>query len=329
MKVVIPAAGKGTRLRPHTFSRPKPLIRFAGKSMLEHIVSNLEGLEISEYIFIVGYLKEQFVNYFDGSINGKKLSFVEQKEQRGLADAVYLVKEKFTKDEDILIVLSDTLFDVSFERIKKHDESFVCVHEVKDPSRFGIVYTDGDYVTDLIEKPKESKSNLAIVGIYYFKSAFELFKSVEFVLNNDIKTAGEFQITDALNYYVKTGKKLKTLKIDKWFDCGNRDKLLETQKYYIKRFNTHKDYKNSKIIEPVYIDESAVIESSIVGPYVSVDKNTIIKNSIIKNSIIGASAEIENVNLSFSILGDQSKYIGTPESIDLGSKSEIVKGGNE
>ncbi|NIA22859.1 MAG: NTP transferase domain-containing protein [Proteobacteria bacterium] len=329
MKVVIPAAGKGTRLRPHTFSRPKPLIRFAGKSILEHIVSNLNSLNISEYIFIVGYLKEQFVNYFDGNINGTKLSFVEQKEQKGLADAVYLVKEKFPKDEDILIVLSDTLFDVKVDEMKEQDESFVCVHEVSDPSKFGIVYTDGDYVTDLIEKPKESKSNLAIVGIYYFKSAFELFRNIEFILNNNIKTAGEFQITDALNHYVKTGKRLKTFRIDKWFDCGNRNKLLETQKYYIKRFNNHKDYKNSKIIEPVYIDESAVIENSIVGPYVSVDRDSVIKNSIINNSIIGSAAEIKNVNLSLSILGDESKYIGTPESIDLGSKSEIVKGGNK
>ncbi len=329
MKVVIPAAGKGTRLRPHTFSRPKPLIRFAGKSILEHIVSNLNGLDISEYVFIVGYLKEQFVDYFNGNIDGIKLSFVEQKEQNGLAEAVYIVKDLFPKDEDILIVLSDTLFEAKFDKILKENESFVCVHEVDNPSRFGIVYTDGDYVTDLIEKPKDSKSNLAIIGIYYFKSAYELFRSIEFVLKNNIKTAGEFQITDALNYYVKTGKKLKIQRVSKWYDCGNRTKLLDTQKYFIERFNKHKDYKNSKIIEPVYIDDSVDIENSIIGPYVSIEKGSQIKNSIINNSIIGGGAEVENVNLSFSILGDESKYIGTPESIDLGSKSEIVKGGNK
>ncbi|MCK4544055.1 NTP transferase domain-containing protein [candidate division WOR-3 bacterium] len=330
MKVIIPAAGRGTRLQPHTFSIPKPLIRFAGKSMLEHIIDNIEKAKISEYIFIVGYLKEAFVKYFDGNINGTKLSYVDQLEQKGLADAIYKAKGLFKKDEEVLIILGDTLFEADIVKQIKKDESFICVHKVDNPDKFGVVYIDEDeYITDLIEKPKESKSDLAVVGIYYFNSAFSLFRSIDFILNNNIKTAGEFQITDALNYFVKTGGKLRAVTIDKWYDCGNREKLIETQRLYIKRYNKHMLYNNSSIIEPVYIDESAIVENSIIGPYVSIDKNAFIKNSIISDTIIGISSHLENANIKSSVVGDESRYINIPESIDLGSKSEITKGGIE
>ncbi len=329
MKIILPVAGKGTRLRPHTFTRAKSLVTVAGKTVLEHILNNLLTLKGEhEFIFIVdanGYQIEKFVKKKYPQIISH---YIVQKERKGPAHAVWLAKD-LIEEEEILIVFNDTMFITDLNKIpelSKNLDGLIFSKEVDDPSRFGVNVVKNGIIVDMVEKPDKFVSNLAQVGLYYLKNGKNLMEAIQYIINNDIKTKGEYYLPAAFLYMIKNGAKFGAPTIDYWLDCGTKEALLETNKFLLKRTDNSKDksFSSSVIIPPVYIDDNAVIEKSIIGPYVSIGKNVKIKNSIITNSIINNNTEIEFVKLEKSLIGENAFVKGDLQIVDIGDNCVIV-----
>lgn len=334
MKAIIPVAGKGERLKPHTYSIPKALLYVAGKPILGHILDELTNLGIKEVVFVIGYLGEKIKEYVDTNYSFKSY-YVHQEEPEGLGHAIYLTKSVWTDSklgdeaEPALIILGDTIFKTDLESVLKGEYSCIGIKPVADPRRFGTVEIDSEtgFILRLEEKSKEPKSNLAIVGIYYIKNVPLLYDCLEEIINKGIKTAGEYQLTDALNLMVQEkNEKMKTFLVEGWFDCGKRETLLETNKYLLEQLaekNKTKQIPGSIIIPPVFISESAKVENSIIGPYVSVANGSVISGSIITNSIINKNATIKNMLLTDSLIGDNAVVIGKFDRLNVGDSSEV------
>ena len=325
MKVIIPAAGEGTRLKPHTLTKPKPILPVAGSTIIDSIIEEILTIkDIDEIIFIVGYLKDKIIDYLTSKYKNIKLTFVEQKEFRGLADAVLLARDYINEDENILIILGDTIFRVNLENIVSKNENSLGVCEVEDPSRFGVAILDNNgAITKLVEKPKEFISNLALTGIYNIISSKELFEAIDYIIANDIKTKNEYQLTDALEYMIKNGSIFKTFKLDAWYDCGVKNTMLQTNRDIIKHNILSKGIKDSAIIPPVFIDENVVINGSVIGPYVHIGKDSIIESSILKNCILFENAKVENVILEDCIISENATYKCRTTSMDIGANITI------
>ncbi|MDT7879809.1 MAG: sugar phosphate nucleotidyltransferase [Candidatus Hydrothermia bacterium] len=299
MKVILPSAGKGTRLRPFSLYRPKSLLRIYSKTIIEHLFERMKKwVDFEEIILVIsndefGYKTYEFLKNLFHNTN-----YEIQENPLGLADAVYKGLKKV--NEDVLIVLPDALYDGKFT----FDESFIAVKQVDDPRRFGVVSIKNNYITDLEEKPDNPKTNLAICGIYYIKNSNKLKEAIEILYKKDIKTKGEFQLTDALRILIENYK-IKALEINEWQDCGKVETYLETMKYILNK-NSSKilsNVKNSEILEPVFINQNCIIENSIIGQFVDISENCKIINSKIKNSIIMENTIIENSVIENSVIG--------------------------
>lgn len=318
IKIVIPAAGEGRRLKPHTHTTPKPLLAVAGKPIIGHIMERIKDLNPQEVIIIIGpngspiekYLKENY------SLN---FQFVIQEDPKGLGDAVYRAKPYFS-GEPCLIILGDTIIDMPLENLLK-EENWIGVKKVEDPKRFGIVEIRNGTITKIVEKPTEPKSNLAIVGIYYIFESPALFKALEKIIKEDVKTKGEYQLSDALELMIEEGIALRAQTVEYWLDCGTPEALIQTNRYLLQNNNYFKPRPDALIRPPVYIHDTAIIENSIVGPFVSISEDVEIRNSIIKDSIINQGAYIENSLLEHSILGENSIVKEKPLHLNLGSFS--------
>lgn len=318
VKVIIPAAGEGRRLKPHTHTTPKPLLSVAGKPIIAHIMERVKELEPEEVIIIIApngnpiekYLKENF------SLN---FQFVIQEEPKGLGDAVYRAKPYF-QNEPCLIILGDTIIDMPLNNLLG-SENWIGVKRVEDPKRFGIVEVKNGIITKIIEKPAEPKSNLAIVGIYYIFDSSHLFNALERIIKENIKTKGEYQLSDALELMIEENINFRTCPVEYWLDCGTPEALIQTNRYLLQNTNYFKAREKALIIPPVYIHDSAIIENSIIGPFVSISEEVEIKNSIIKDSIINQGSYIENSLLENSILGENSMVREKPLRLNLGSFS--------
>ncbi|MBU1078383.1 MAG: NTP transferase domain-containing protein [Spirochaetes bacterium] len=329
MKIIIPVAGIGSRLRPHTHTIPKILIKVAGKTIIEHILDELLKLDhkFSEIIFIVGHFGDQVEKYITPKYKRKiRLKFVSQGERRGVGHAIYLTR-KFINDEPVFIILGDTIFRANFNRIIKSGKNYIGVKEVDDPRRFGIVFTDSSHkITKFIEKPENPLSNLAIVGIYLIQNSGSLFTKLDYIIKNNIKTKGEFQITDALQLMLKEKEVFRTFKIDKWLDCGKPETLLSTNKELLQEKHTKKRFKTAIIHSPVYISKTASIKNSVIGPYVSIGDKAVIENSVIKNSIINDHAQINRLLLEGSVIGSNVFVNGVYRHLNIGDSSEVALG---
>lgn len=324
MKAIIPAAGSGTRLLPHTYTIPKPLVHVAGKPILGHILDHLENIGIDAVGLIVGEKGEKITDYIKAKYNFK-LDYVYQKERRGLGHAIYLyLEEKGYDNEPVLIVLSDTIFDADLTNMICSQQSCIAVHKVENPQRFGIVELDGQFVRKLIEKPLAPTSNLAIVGVYYIKDAKLLFESLQKLIEEDIKTKGEYQLTDALQIMLDKGERIRTFTIDGWHDCGTPETLLQTNKYLLGKTVKIPKSSNNIMIPPVYIADSAMIENSIIGPYVSIAEGAKISKSIIEDSIINENATIRNALIRESLIGDNAILDGQFSRLNIGDSSQIT-----
>ncbi len=321
MKAIIPAAGIGTRLKPHTHTAPKALLHVAGKPILGHIIDELIAYDIRDIVFIVGFLGEKIIEYVEKNYN-IKASFIEQKELNGLGWAIHLAKDHLT-DEPVLIVLGDTIIDLDLEEVINSDYNAIGTRIVDDPRRFGIAEVENGFVTRLVEKPESSASNLALVGVYLIKST-DIFKEcLDELIDKNITTRGEYQLTDALSLMLERKSKITAFNVDGWYDCGKKETLLETNKYLLSQIKTVNDYPDVIVIPPVYISPSARIINSIIGPYVSVADDAFIESSIIKDSIISSSAEVRHCLLESSLVGNNSCYIGHYHKLNLGDSSEI------
>ncbi|MFA5796920.1 MAG: sugar phosphate nucleotidyltransferase [Candidatus Woesearchaeota archaeon] len=332
MKIVIPVAGFGSRLRPHTHSKPKPLLHVAGKSVLAYIIDDIVNtwkLSFSEMIFITGHLKEKMESSIRTTYSFESV-FIEQKVRDGTAGAIGLSRTAFAADEDIFIIYADTIFEADLSLIEKvrHDpaiDGIIWVKEVEDYKRFGVAVLDAQgYITKFVEKPNEPISKLANIGVYYFKSAKKLFDAIDYIYEKKITVKGEFFLTDAIQHLISSGEKITTAPVDGWYDCGAFETLLETNQALLKKHPVRKSEPiNSVIIEPVFIDDDVIIENSIIGPNVSIAKGAVIRNSIIVNSIIDTDAKLIDVKLSDSTVGEHAVMQGTSKKVNIGDSSEI------
>lgn len=325
MKVVIPMAGYGTRLRPHTYSRPKPLVNIAGEPMLKHVLASLDGLDIEEYIFIVGYLGDQIKAYINDNYD-VKAQFVVQDEMIGQAHAIYLAKE-FLQGPAV-ILFSDTLFDADVNAIKQSDDDgLLYVKEVEDPRAFGVVTLDDNgHITQFVEKSEKIVSHLAIIGMYYVRESEKLIAAIETQMERKQMTKGEFYIADALQIMVDEGAKFSTEGVNVWLDAGKPETVLETNRYLLSNGfnNTDKiDIGNSVVIPPVYIHPSAKLDHSIIGPNVTISKNCMIKHSVVRESIIDEGAEVKHTTLQHSLIGRYAKVTGRYHQLNVGDNSSL------
>jgi len=329
MKAIIPAAGLGTRLRPHTYSVPKPLLEVAGKPILAHILDELVSLGADEVTFIVHYFGEAIKEWVQKHYRFKS-NFVDQAETLGLGHAVSLAKPFHKHHDAVLIILGDTIFEANLAPVLKWRENAVAVKEVEDPSRFGIVELRGERVIRLVEKPEIPPSNLAIVGIYYIVQPALLFECLDENIRENKRTKGEFQLTDALQKMVDKGSLFRTFGIEGWFDCGKPETMLETNRALLKKSDNieqlsllQKRYPGSLIKPPVAVAESAVIKDSIIGPYVSISNDVVVEGSIVRNSIIGKNAQISYMLLENSLIGDNAKVEDHFLNLNVGDSSII------
>lgn len=333
MKVIIPVAGFGTRLRPHTLHNPKVLLNVGGKPMIHYIIDQLLKDKIATSIILVtGFLGDKIKEYLDNAFKFK-FDYVEQTEAKGLGHAVYCAKSAFkNKNDETLIILGDTLFDVDLKKMVRSRDSVIGVKVVEDPRRFGVVEKNSTgFISKFIEKPKDktvSVSNEAIVGLYYLKNSSSLFKSLEYIMKNNIKGKGEFQLTDALENMISNKEKMKTFYVDGWLDCGKPETLLETNRYLLdKNYKNNKIVKNNfintKIVQPVYIGKNVKIENSVIGPYATINDYSEIKNSIIQDSILDKYTVVENCSLTDTLMGEGASVKRDALKISIGNYSEI------
>jgi len=324
MQVIIPLAGKGTRLKPHTHTKAKPLIQVAGKPVLAHILNELVKINVEEVIFIVGHLKEQIIDFVKENYKFKA-HFVEQKELLGQAHAIWLAEKFIT--EDVLIWFVDTLTDANLgELLKEKSDGVVYVKEDPDPTRFGQVIVGKDkIIKEIVEKANPPKSNLVNIGLYWVKDYKLLFECIEDLMARKLETKGEYYLVDAFQLMFKKGAKFVAREVKVWEDCGKLNTLLKTNRYFLDHgCSKVAKTKNTVIIPPVYIDNSAEILDSVIGPYVSVAKGSKIIGSIIKDSIISENALVENAKLIQSLVGDGAIVKGMSRRMNVGDSSEII-----
>jgi glucose-1-phosphate thymidylyltransferase len=322
MKVIIPAAGIGTRLRPHTYSVPKVLLQVAGKPMLAHILDSVRRLRPEKVIFIVGFLGDQIVQYVSKNYRFK-CEFIEQNELKGLGYAINMAAPELEDGQPVLIILGDTIFDADLLPVIEGKHDSLGVKRVADPRRFGVAEKRGGFVTRLIEKPKKPTSNLAVVGIYYIKSSGALKASLDQIITRRMMTKGEYQLTDALQLMIDGGVRFRTFNVKGWYDCGKPEALLETNRQLLGKGKQVRRLKGSRIIAPVFAAKSARVEGCVLGPNVSVGEKAHLRDSSIENSIIGQGALVEDSTLTSSLVGNRARIKRASGSVNVGDSSEI------
>jgi len=324
MHAIIPAAGKGTRMRPLTWSQPKVLVRLAGNTMLGHIIDELTAAGVDHITLIVGYLGDEVVEWARKNYPAVNIDFAVQNKINGLASAVYLASP-MTDEGKTLVVLGDTLFKADLSLAFNDKSNMIAVKRVENPKRFGVVVHDGSRVERFVEKPPEFISDLAIVGIYGFLSGKVLMDSISRLISSRKKTGGEYQLTDAMQMMLEAGDPFDCFEIEGWYDCGKPETLLETNRILLdsrKEFK-HKSNADVVIIPPVSIENNVKIECSVVGPHVSIASGCKVRNSIITGSIIGCGTNLDNVNIRDSIIGNDADISGVAARIIAGSSSRI------
>lgn len=330
MKAIIPVAGAGTKLRPHTYTQPKALIPIAGKTVLSIIIEQLQDAGVQEFIFITGYLGEKIQDYVKDTFPGINSTFVNQNERQGLGHAILLTKD-VVKNDEVIIVLGDTICEYSIKEVLQSEVSMLAVKKVDDPRNFGVAEVDeNSNILKVVEKPQIPKSNMALVGIYKIKQTAMMFDCLEANFREGVKNRDEYSLTDALQCMIEKGEPFHAFKVLNWFDCGNKDSLLESNATLLKKFGTsispdHR-FENVIVVEPVSIGKNCEVRNSIIGPNVSVGDNTTINYSIIKESIIGSYADLFDIVLEESLIGSDTEVKGETRSLNIGDNTEIDLG---
>ena len=328
MKVIIPLAGKGTRLRPHTFATPKPLLPVGGRPVMSYILDDLRELGVEEIVFITGYLKEKIEAYIGSEYPNFRSHFIEQPVQNGTAGAVVLA-EQFV-DEDILIIFVDTLFDADLSIVRNLPDEVAGViwaKEVEDYQRFGVIINDAEgYMKRIVEKPRDPISKLANIGLYYIRDWQMFFSGIHETMSGPKGAGGEYYITDAFQYMIDHGAKIKTIEVEGWYDAGKPETLLSTNRHLLENGRARRPHGGSgaKIHDPVRVEEGVELEDVEIGPNVTIGTGAVIRNSKLRDSIIGANASIEDAELHDSILGDGVKVRGFRGSLSLAAESEAL-----
>jgi glucose-1-phosphate thymidylyltransferase len=322
VRAIIPVAGLGSRLKPHTYSTPKVLINVGGRPILGHILEKLLEEKVYNATFVIGHLGDMIIDYVRSKYPSIKAEFVEQHEMEGLGHAIYTAIPTIDEKE-VFIILGDTIFDVNLKDVFKKKETSLGVKEVEDPRRFGVAVVEDGYITKLIEKPLIPASNLALVGLYYIANSEILIKSLNRLIEKDVRTKGEFQLTDALQMMIEDGEKIKAFPVEGWYDCGKPETLLSTNQYLLNQKSVSKKFDSVIINRPVFIPEDAEIKNSVIGPYTTVDSGCKIDECIIKNTIIGSNVQVSKTLLENSIIGSNVIIRGMIKRLNSGDSSEI------
>jgi glucose-1-phosphate thymidylyltransferase len=322
MHAIIPVAGIGTRLRPHTFTHPKVLLNVAGKPILGHIIDKVIAEGVTSASIIVGHLSEQIIEYVRKAYPAFPVDFVEQDMPLGLGHAIYTARHAL-KDEPVLIILGDTIFDVDLRPVLKKPVTALGVKSVEDPRRFGVAETNDGVITRLIEKPEHPTSNLAVVGLYHIHNTPLLRACLDEVVQKDIRTKGEYQLTDVLQMMIDRGERMETFPVEGWYDCGKPETLLSTNKALLEKGSTFHPMEGVIVIEPVYIAPTAVLCNCVIGPNTTVGDGAEISESVIRNSIIGAQSRVSKVLLENSIIGSGAFVRGSYKRFNVGDASEL------
>ncbi|MDX1623296.1 MAG: sugar phosphate nucleotidyltransferase [Gemmatimonadota bacterium] len=329
MKIVIPAAGQGTRLRPHTWSRPKVMLPVAGRPIIGHILADVAPLEAEEIRLVVGYGGESVEAYAREAFPDLPIRAVWQERQLGLGHAVLEALDEGDRDP-VLVVLGDTIFDVSYRDVIQSGDHVLGVRPVPDPERFGIVELadDGNRIVRLVEKPTDPPTDLALVGLYFLQEAALLRDAIEELVAGDRRTRGEYQLTDALQSLIDAGERFVPCEIGDWFDCGKPETLLSTNRALLERESPGipdgLEGACATIVSPVFVGPDCVIERAVVGPHVSVSRGATIRDSVVRDAIVGPGALVERVVLEDSILGPDVRVRGRARSLDLGDDSKLT-----
>jgi len=325
MKVIIPIAGTGLRMRPMTLNVPKCLLPIAGSTIIGHILAKLESLNVSEYIFVIGYLGENVESYIKTEYPHISAKFVWQREPHGLGEAISLCGDLVAQNEPVLIILGDTLFEADFSSLKTTSNNVLYVREIEDPRRFGVAKVNASGKVELlVEKPQEFVSNKALVGIYFISDTAELKKSLNYLISNNIRTRGEYQLTDALQDMLKNGCEFTTASITQWLDCGTPEILLESNRFLLKHVSHPEEdleirFPDCKFTRPCFVGSQTELSNCSIGPFASVGKSCKIKGTAIENSVISNGCVLSNSSMRNSILGESSSVNNFSGSLYTGN----------
>ena len=327
MKAIIPVAGAGAKLRPHTYTQPKALIPIAGKTILSFIVDQLHDAGINEFIFIVGYLGEKIQEYVKQTYPNLTCHFVYQNERQGTGHAIELTRN-IVGDDEVFVALGDTICEYDIQEVINSPFSMLGVKKVDDPRNFGVAeFNDEGFIEHVVEKPAIPKSNMALVGLYKIKESDFLFECLHQLFTQNIRSYGEYNLTDALDCMIKSGAKFKSFKVKSWFDCGKKETLLESNATLLKKFGGHihenLQSENSIIIPPVSIGPGCVLKNAIIGPHVAIGADSNIQFSIVRDSIIGSFTNLFEVVLDNSLIGSDASVKGLSRSLNIGDNTEI------
>ncbi len=331
MKAIIPVAGAGTKLRPHTYTQPKALIPLAGKTILSIIVDQLKEAGITDFIFIIGYMGEKIQDYVTVHYPELQCNFITQNERFGTGHAIELTRQLVGNDE-LLIVLGDTIAEYDIRFVLDAPHSMLGVKKVDDPRNFGVAEIEENlFITRVVEKPSIPKSNMALVGIYKIKETELLFTCLKTISEQNIRSYHEFSLTDALECMIQKGAVFQSFKVSNWFDCGKKETLLESNAILLKKFGGNipekNNFQNSIFIPPVSIGEGCVIHNSVIGPNVAIGEHSIVNHSIVRDSIVGAYSHLNEIVLNNSLIGSDAEVRGVSRNLNIGDNTAIDLGG--
>ena len=324
MDIILPVAGFGSRLRPHTWSKPKPLVTVAGKEMMSHVLDRVMGLQPRKIVFITGYLGDQIEAWARENYPDTELVFVEQPEMLGQSDALYRTREHV--DGDALMIFPDALFEADFSKLSTTTADGVAyTYYVEDPSAYGVALLDEEgHVSELIEKPEDPVSHEALIGIYYFREWQALMRAIEQQFEQELMLKGEYFIADAIQIMINDGAKFEIDQISVWEDCGNVEALLDTNRYLLGAVPPSPAQRTgSLIVPPSYVHRDAVLEDAVVGPYASIGAGTIVRNSVIRDSIVEENSEVVDAILQRSVVGSKVTIHGSARSISVGDNGKV------
>ena len=330
MKAIIPVAGTGTKLRPHTYTQPKALIPLAGKNILSIIIDQLHDAGINDFIFIVGYLGEKIQDYVKSKYPDLTCHFVYQNERYGTGHAIELTKEIVGTDE-VFIVLGDTIAEYDIKEVLNSKYSMLGIKKVDDPRNFGVAEIDEDgFIHRVVEKPSIPKSNMALVGLYKIKETDMLFNCLQKIIQRGNETHVEFNLTDALECMIEQDAKFKSFKVQNWYDCGRKESLLQSNATLLRKMggkvSGQERFENTIIIPPVSIGEGCEIKNSVIGPNVAIGEHTVLNYTIVKDSIIGSFSKLYDVVLDDSLIGSDTGIKGETRSLNIGDDTDIDLG---